>query len=269
MNCHSLAWVLHPLTMAWFYAIGDEQRGPVSSEELRRLVAEGVVHADTMVRREGWDDCRTYGSMLGEEVRPKTVEIEASELCAMSGRRMPKNQMIQYKGRWVGLEYRNEFFRRIRDDVVLPLEMKFAGFWARVAAKLLDGVILGVISAAVMVGLYWLMSPLLKGGTPEEQPLLFFGAAVALQVSGLLVAVGYAVFFIREFNATPGKMILGLKVVRQDGSKLSMGRIAGRYLAERISVISLMVGYVMVAFDEAERRALHDRMADTRVICVR
>jgi uncharacterized RDD family membrane protein YckC len=82
------------------------------------------------------------------------------------------------------------------------------------------------------------------------------------------VAIAYACFFILRWDATPGKMALGLKLVRSDGERLSAGRIIGRYFSEWLSAIILCIGYIMVAFDE-EKRALHDRICDTRVIRVK
>ena len=60
-------------------------------------------------------------------------------------------------------------------------------------------------------------------------------------------------------------MSLGLKLIRSDGTKLSFGRIIGRYFAEWISTLLLFMGYIMAGFDE-EKRSLHDRICDTRVI---
>ena len=81
----------------------------------------------------------------------------------------------------------------------------------------------------------------------------------------LLVGVAYGVFFIRRYSATPGKMALGLKLIRSDGSPLSVGRIIGRHFAEWLSNLTLLIGYIIAAFDD-ERRTLHDRVCDTRVI---
>jgi uncharacterized RDD family membrane protein YckC len=60
-------------------------------------------------------------------------------------------------------------------------------------------------------------------------------------------------------------MACGLKVMRPDGEKISYARACGRTFAEGISSAILCIGYILVAFDE-ERRALHDRICDTRVI---
>jgi uncharacterized RDD family membrane protein YckC len=77
--------------------------------------------------------------------------------------------------------------------------------------------------------------------------------------------VTYSWFFLKRYAATPGKMALGIKIVRSDGSPLSTGRILGRYFSEMLSTMILMIGYIMAGFDD-ERRALHDRICDTRVI---
>jgi uncharacterized RDD family membrane protein YckC len=83
-------------------------------------------------------------------------------------------------------------------------------------------------------------------------------------VIGLL----YDIFFIRKYDATPGKMALGVKLLRADGSKLSIGRIIGRYFAHIISALPLGIGYIVAGFDD-EKRTFHDRICDTRVVKTR
>jgi uncharacterized RDD family membrane protein YckC len=60
-------------------------------------------------------------------------------------------------------------------------------------------------------------------------------------------------------------MVCGLKVVRSGGEKVSYGRAFGRYWATFVSGMILAIGYIMAAFD-SQKRALHDRICDTRVI---
>ena len=81
------------------------------------------------------------------------------------------------------------------------------------------------------------------------------------------VGITLTVFFLGRFGATPGKMVLRLKVVRPGGEPISYLHAAGRYLAENVSVMTLYIGYLIAAFD-SERRTLHDRIAGTRVIKV-
>jgi len=80
-----------------------------------------------------------------------------------------------------------------------------------------------------------------------------------------MIGVTYATFFIGKYAATPGKMACKLKVVTSDGGQVSYARAFGRYFAEFLSAIIFFIGYIMAAFDE-EKRALHDRICDTRVI---
>jgi uncharacterized RDD family membrane protein YckC len=75
----------------------------------------------------------------------------------------------------------------------------------------------------------------------------------------------YETFFVARLGATPGKMALGLKVVRPDGGPVGLGRAFGRYFAKFLSMIILGIGYIMVGFD-SEKRGLHDMICGTRVV---
>ena len=56
-----------------------------------------------------------------------------------------------------------------------------------------------------------------------------------------------------------------LKIVRPDGAPITYLRAFGRYFAEILSTLILFIGFMMAGWDE-EKRALHDRICDTRVI---
>jgi uncharacterized RDD family membrane protein YckC len=60
-------------------------------------------------------------------------------------------------------------------------------------------------------------------------------------------------------------MALGLKVVRPNGGPVSPGRAFGRYFAKWLSSMTLGIGYIIAGFD-AEKRAMHDMIVDTRVV---
>jgi uncharacterized RDD family membrane protein YckC len=63
-------------------------------------------------------------------------------------------------------------------------------------------------------------------------------------------------------------MALGLKVIRADGGPISAGLALGRYLAQILSALIFGIGYIIAGFD-SEKRSLHDRICDTRVIYVK
>ena len=72
-------------------------------------------------------------------------------------------------------------------------------------------------------------------------------------------------FFIRRYDATPGKLACGLRIYRADGSKLTTGRIVWRYFAEMVSGMVMYIGYIIAGFDD-QKRSLHDHICDTRVV---
>jgi len=69
------------------------------------------------------------------------------------------------------------------------------------------------------------------------------------------------------FGATLGKMAVKIRVVNPDGTPITWGKAIARYFAEIVSGLTLGIGYIMAGFDP-ERRALHDRIASTRVVRV-
>ncbi|MDX2186140.1 MAG: RDD family protein [Opitutaceae bacterium] len=249
--------------MKWYYASNGGRQGPVSDEELAQLVATSVVTDQTLVWKQGMGTWQPYG-----EVKPAVGAAPSAAgdtaVCAMSGKTYPKSEMIEHEGRWVSAEHRDAYFQRLREGVTLPGQLRYVGFWRRFGAKIIDTVVLVVVNQVVNILLF---APFLATAmtNPED-----FAPILALQAVSMLVNLTFNLlyhwFFLARFQATPGKLALGIKVVRADGSKLSTGRIIGRYFAEILSGMILCIGYLMVAFDKTERKALHDQICDTRVV---
>ena len=260
--------------MNWYYAVDQQRLGPVSEQELARLAAAGSIGADTLVWREGLSNWQRYAEVVpAPAASPVTAGSgEDTEICAVSGKRYPKRAMVQYEGKWISAEHRDEFFQRLREGVALPGSLVYGTFGQRFLAKLLDGVIIWVVGAIKSGLLGWLILGSVNFFRPAalagQTSRLFLFQGIDLLL-GLAIGLAYAWFFLARYQATPGKMALGLKVVRADGSRLSTGRIIGRYFAEALSGMILGIGYIMAAFDEPERRTLHDRICDTRVIKAR
>jgi len=95
-----------------------------------------------------------------------------------------------------------------------------------------------------------------------------FGMIGLSALVGMVLGCTYETFFIVKFGATPGKMAVGVKVVRPDGSGIQVGRAIGRYFSKMLSAMILYIGYIMAGFD-SQKRALHDMICDTRVIKTR
>jgi uncharacterized RDD family membrane protein YckC len=140
---------------------------------------------------------------------------------------------------------------------------EYGGFWIRVVAQLIDGLIVSVLRYAITVPLG------LEGFLRPMRPGLFwayFGTAGL--ISYAIQGVYFVYFWTQQGGATPGKMAMGLKVVRPDGSLISVPQAIGRYFCHWLDAITLGIGYMMAGWD-SEKRALHDRICDTRVIRTR
>lgn len=125
--------------------------------------------------------------------------------------------------------------------------VEYAGFWMRFLAAIIDGIILGIVGAVV--------------GLVVTDPAGSFGL-------NLMVSFAYTVGFWIAEGATPGKMAMGCKIMSADGEPLSAGQAVGRYFAQILNVLTLGIGYLMIAFT-AEKRGLHDYVAGTVVIKTR
>ena len=82
---------------------------------------------------------------------------------------------------------------------------------------------------------------------------------------GIAINLAYEVYFLVNRGATPGKMMLNLKVTRSDGGPITTGRAAGRFFGYLLSSMTMMIGFIIAAFDD-QKRSLHDHLCDTRVI---
>jgi uncharacterized RDD family membrane protein YckC len=278
--------------MNWYYAINGTRQGPIAQSEFEKLVSTGVINPQTLVWKEGMSEWKPYSSIAptlppvipaggGAADAPaagSSLSADDTAVCAVSGKTFPKREMIQYEGRWVGAPYRDEFFQRIRqgmtplDTDAVPGPYGYGGFWRRFCAKFLDGIILYAISipinmvlSLVLLGSANYVSYRLAPHGGFAALFIFQGASI---LSNIALNICYMVFFIRKYQATPGKLALGMKLVRSDGSHLTKGRIVGRYFAEMLSSLILLIGYIMAAFDP-EKKALHDNICDTRVIKTR
>lgn len=259
-------------TMPWYYEVDRQQRGPVSEDEFAGLVQAGTVRAETLVWKDGWPDWRPYAAVAAGAVPAAGIAPDGAgdtAVCAVSGKTMLKRDMLEFEGRWVGAEHKAEFFQRLREGVALPQEVVYATVGRRWLAKIVDGLLVGVVNAIVGAVLGVVFAGSIAGGGPEAAGGMALLMQVVIQLSGIVLALAYTVYFVRKDDATPGKKMLGLRLLRANGDKLSTGRIIGRYFAEWVSSITLGIGYLMAAFDKEQRRSLHDRMCDTRVIDVR
>ena len=132
----------------------------------------------------------------------------------------------------------------------------YGGFWLRVAASMIDSLLVVVITMPL---LYWIYGD--SYFNPDQLSSGFWDVLI----SWLMPALA-AILFWRAKGATPGKMILGLKVVNADSGKpLSVGHAIGRYLGYFVATIPLFIGLLWVGWDR-KKQGWHDRLANSVVI---
>ena len=150
----------------------------------------------------------------------------------------------------------------------------YAGFWMRLLASIIDGILLGIINIIILVPFLGLVG--LTAAAHASDADMDSGSAglmIALLstylISMLAVAVaGWLYFALMESSArgaTLGKMALGLRVVDLNGGRIGFGRATGRYFGKIISAAILCIGYIMAGFTQ-QKQALHDIMAGCLVV---
>lgn len=163
----------------------------------------------------------------------------------------------------------------------------YAGFWRRYFAAGFDGFIFSFIISGIFAALYFAGAlksflPALsnlnnKAATnPKELSKIINESNLALSsltpyfslISYLLQAL-YASFFIAVLGATPGKLILGLRVKTSMGKKVGFGRallreLVGKWISLLISPL-FGISYLWMLWDK-KKQTIHDKIANTIVV---
>jgi uncharacterized RDD family membrane protein YckC len=222
-------------TQQWHYVINGNQAGPVPESELVQMLTSGQLAPETLVWTQSLEDWVAASSvdalMNPTPVSPTPTPV--SPVPAASAEMTADSEAAE------------------------AAEVTYAGFWKRVAACLIDGVIMtmaGLFVGATFGVIYGVVLQTAAGAG-------FFGNAI-----GILMQWAYFALMESSANqATVGKMALGIKVTDLDGNRLSFGRATGRHFGKIISGLTLGIGYLMVAF-MPRKQALHDIMAGCLVV---
>ncbi len=117
---------------------------------------------------------------------------------------------------------------------------KYAGFWTRLAAGFIDGLIVGVIPSMV-----------------------FKDSSV--NILSFLVGLGYSVWMLATYGQTVGMIVLKIKITKENGSKITYQDALLRYFASMLSAVALFIGYLWILWDP-KKQTWHDHIAKTVVV---
>lgn len=160
--------------------------------------------------------------------------------------------------------------------IAYATNVTYAGFWLRFVAFLIDNIILGAATLALIIPFFFLiggaawLETLPRHRFERFEPgqlapflmLVFTLVGVSLLVKWLY----YAYLESGEKQGTWGKQALGVYVTDLAGNRVTFGRASGRFFSKFITgLIPLWIGYIMAGFTQ-RRQALHDMIASCLVL---
>ncbi|HEX2714384.1 MAG TPA: RDD family protein [Candidatus Acidoferrales bacterium] len=192
--------------------------------------------------------------------------------CSQCGRTFAHSDLVQIAGNWVCGDCKPSFLSRVMAGGAAaagPFGWDYGGLWIRFGARFIDSFVLTVPLLTLAAVLF--PNLLRARSQPASPALAAFG--LTFIAFAFLALSAYEVLMLRYKGATVGKMACGLKVVRADGRSLGWGVSFGRFFMWNIvtsgipylNLVLMLVSSIMAGVDE-EKRALHDRVCDTRVI---
>lgn len=142
-------------------------------------------------------------------------------------------------------------------------QVLYGGFWARLAASFIDGIIVNVAGYVVIIplGIIFGSYSAFAESAVVEGIVTFLNIIISLGIT-----FGYYIYSTYKYQATLGKMALGIRVLNEQGEKPTLGQVALREtIGKLVSGITLGVGYLMVAFTD-KKQGLHDMIGNTIVV---
>ena len=164
----------------------------------------------------------------------------------------------------------------IQKDRNISLAGQYAGFVSRLVAFIIDIVIISII----LITSSWFISTSINlfrlnnvfDSLSKQIPFvnsirnIIFNPITASLVS-LLVILSYNLFFWTFSGSSPGKSIMGIRIIPLNGKRISLWRGLLRYFGYYISAIPFGLGFLWIIIDN-RRMAWHDKLSRTCVIYV-
>lgn len=198
--------------------------------------------------------------------RPSATSV-SSRVAAAAAAETIKRPLAAEKPRKLGpldhdlLEDLERIETNERREAAVTASAGRVGFVSRLGAATVDALLLGGLSAGmVWATLRWCELPI------QQVRALPIAPTVAFL---LLVGLGYLLLFTAAGGQTIGKMLFGIRVVGDEtpystGGALSLRQAVYREVVSLPSILALGLGFLPGLF--GEERALHDRLAQTRVV---
>ena len=149
----------------------------------------------------------------------------------------------------------------------------YAGFWMRLVARLVDGLLLG-IPFAVLFAIFAVAGGVFansasssnQGSQNAAAAAVFGGGFLLLYLIASAVQIGYWIYFWGSSGATLGMRLLHLRVVDANtGAPIGYARATVRFLMSIVNTWACYIGWIWVAFDP-RKQGWHDKVANSVVL---
>jgi uncharacterized RDD family membrane protein YckC len=149
------------------------------------------------------------------------------------------------------------------DPSVALRGIQYADLWRRVIAHLIDGLVcLAAMMASIMLPLAFIVPSLSDPNRGQPNDLILIPILLAFYLSPWLY---YSLMESSKYQATLGKIAVGIIVTNMDGARITFLNATGRFFGKILSSMPLGFGYLMAIYDP-KFQALHDQLARTIVI---
>ena len=228
----------------WYYALQGERVGPRSLDDVRALIANGVLDADALVWTPGMRDWSRVGdvSILSPEwVQPRSAPAPRAE-----AEWAPDSQAAMDR----------------------PRALSATHPWHRLAARAVDFILYLLVLSAPVQALAPEFVARVQADPAKVPPLVSIGVTLVLGVAVVL----FDALLLHLRGTTPGKSLFGLRVVNAEGGRPSLGQSLSRSARVWVigmgaglpflSIIAPIAAYVRLA---SHRRTLWDEAVDLQV----
>jgi uncharacterized RDD family membrane protein YckC len=227
-----------------------ERHGPYKEDDVRQWLRSGQVSREDLAWYEGLADWQPLSVLFPDEVRSAPAAANSYSAPAVPLLPLPQTN-------------------------VAALE-DYAGFWKRVGAYILDVIVLYIPNLLIFKALggdaaeATLQQAILAAPGDPQAMLTAYGQfyssmTTAIVITSVLAWLYFSVCESSAWQATVGKLALGIRVTDQQGNRISFARALGRYPAKFLSSIILCIGFLMVAWTR-HKQGLHDIIAGTLVL---
>ncbi|AGG90743.1 MULTISPECIES: RDD family protein [Rhodanobacter] len=226
-----------------------ERHGPYKEDDVRQWLRSGQVSPADLAWHEGLADWQPL-SVLFPDVAVAPPPATANPYAAPAAPLLPQTTAAALEDH--------------------------AGFWKRVAAYILDAIVLYIPQVLIEKAFggdaakaALKQASLDAVGNPDAMMAANMHYYSTMWPAMLLIVVlGVLYFTVCESSAwqgTLGKLALGIRVTDLEGRRISFPRALGRYFAKILSAIILGVGFLMVAWTQ-RKQGLHDMICGTLVL---